>query len=48
MHAGWPMLDRMLALLYSHPQVYVDLGVIGYAVPRKEFHRRRAGAAGRR
>ena len=38
MHAGWPMLDEMLALLYSHPQVYVDLGVISWILPRKEFH----------
>lgn len=29
MHAGWPFLDEMKALLYAHPQVYVDLGVIG-------------------
>lgn len=39
MHAGWPMLDEMLALLYAHPQVYVDLGVISWILPRKEFHR---------
>ena len=38
MHAGWPMLDEMLALLYAHPQVYVDLGVISWILPRKEFH----------
>jgi len=23
MHAGWPFLDKMKALLYEHPQVYV-------------------------
>jgi len=39
MHAGWPMLDEMIALLYAHPQVYVDLGVISWILPRKEFHR---------
>jgi hypothetical protein len=39
MHAGWPMLDEMLALLYAHPQVYVDLGVISWVLPRKEFQR---------
>ena len=38
MHAGWPMLDEMVALLYAHPQVYVDVGVIDWALPRKEFH----------
>lgn len=39
MHAGWPMLDDLLALLWAHPQVYVDLGAIDWALPRAEFHR---------
>ena len=39
MHAGWPMLDDLLALLWAHPQVYVDLGVIDFALPPAEFHR---------
>jgi predicted TIM-barrel fold metal-dependent hydrolase len=38
MHAGWPMLDEMIALMWAHPQVYVDTGVIDWALPRKEFH----------
>ncbi|GEM_PF-1809866 len=38
MHAGWPMLDEMLGLLHAHPQVYVDIGVIDWALPEKEFH----------
>lgn len=38
MHAGWPMLDDMLATLYAHPQLYVDLGIICYALPKKEFY----------
>lgn len=39
MHAGYPMLDEMLAVLYAHPQVYVGLGVISFTQPRKAFHR---------
>jgi predicted TIM-barrel fold metal-dependent hydrolase len=39
MHAGWPMLDDLLALLWTHPQVYVGLGVIDWALPTAEFHR---------
>ena len=39
MHAGWPMLDQMIALVWAHPQVYVDTGVINWALPRKESHR---------
>ena len=38
MHAGWPMLDDLLALLYAHPQVHVDVGVIAMVLPRAEFH----------
>lgn len=38
MHAGWPMGDEMVALMYAHPQVYVDTGIIDYAFPRAEFH----------
>ncbi|WP_019991309.1 amidohydrolase family protein [Rudanella lutea] len=37
-HAGWPLLDDLLATLYTHPQAYVDLGVICYILPRKEFY----------
>lgn len=37
MHAGWPMGDQMVALLYAHPQVYVDTAVIAYTQPRAEF-----------
>src|SRR4051812_25092594 len=30
MHAGWPFLDEMIALLYAYPSVYVDVGVIDW------------------
>lgn len=39
MHAGWPMLDDLLAVLYAHPQVHLDVGIISYLLPRAEFHR---------
>jgi hypothetical protein len=39
MHAGWPMLDEMVGLLYAHPQVYVEVGAIAWSLPRPEFHR---------
>lgn len=39
MHAGYPMLDDLLALLYAHPQVYVDVAVIVYTQPRAAFYR---------
>lgn len=39
MHAGFPLLDDLLAVLYAHPQVYVDVGIIVYAHPRPTFYR---------
>jgi predicted TIM-barrel fold metal-dependent hydrolase len=39
MHAGWPMLEEMIGLLYAHPQVYVDIGVIDWYLPKAEFYR---------
>lgn len=38
MHAGWPMGDEMIALMLTHPSVYVELGVIDFAWPRAEFY----------
>jgi len=38
LHAGWPMLDDTLAMLWTHPQLYVDVGVISFALPRAAFH----------
>ncbi|MCI0625225.1 MAG: amidohydrolase family protein [Acidobacteria bacterium] len=39
MHFGSPLIDEMIALLYSHPQVYVDVAQNNWGFPRKEFHR---------
>lgn len=39
MHAGWPMIDDLLAIMWAHPQVYASVGVISYVLPRAEFHR---------
>jgi len=39
MHAGYPMLDDLLAVMYTHPRVYVDIGIIVYAQPRAAFYR---------
>lgn len=38
MHAGWPFLDEMVALLWLYPEVYVDVAVIDWYIPREEFH----------
>jgi uncharacterized protein len=39
MHAGWPKLDDLLALLWAYPRVHMDTGGICFALPRAEFHR---------
>jgi len=38
MHAGWPMIDEMVALLQANPQVYVDIAAIDWALPADEFY----------
>lgn len=38
MHAGYPMADRMIGLLYAHPQVCVDIAVLNWSEPRSEFY----------
>lgn len=38
MHAGYPLADRMRALLFSYPQVYVDIGGIVYTEPTTSFY----------
>jgi hypothetical protein len=40
MHAGWPRLESMLALLYAHPGVYVDVAALQapFMVPRVSYN----------
>jgi hypothetical protein len=38
MHAGFPLLEDLLAVLYAHPQVYVDVGVIVFTQTRASFY----------
>ncbi len=38
MHAGWPYLQETKAILYMYPQVYADVAVIDWIIPRAEFH----------
>jgi uncharacterized protein len=38
MHAGWPFVNEMIGLLYAHPQVYVDVGIIDWGRPEPDFH----------
>jgi predicted TIM-barrel fold metal-dependent hydrolase len=38
MHYGSPLVDEMIALLYSHPQVYVDIAQNDWGFPRAHFY----------
>ncbi|HWT13756.1 MAG TPA: amidohydrolase family protein [Allosphingosinicella sp.] len=38
MHAGYPLIDDLLALLYAHPQVYVDVSALVATEPRPAFY----------
>jgi uncharacterized protein len=38
MHAGYPLIDDLLALLHAHPQVYVDISAIVATEPRAAFY----------
>jgi uncharacterized protein len=38
MHAGWPYLEDTKAIMRAYPQVYADLAIIDWNLPREEFH----------
>jgi predicted TIM-barrel fold metal-dependent hydrolase len=37
MHGGWPYIDDVKALMYMHPNVYVDIAVLNWLLPQDEF-----------
>jgi predicted TIM-barrel fold metal-dependent hydrolase len=39
MHAGYPFLDDLLAVLFTHPQVYVEVSMLANVEPRPAFYR---------
>lgn len=39
MHYGSPLVDEMIALMYAHPQVYVDVAGNDWGYPRAHFYR---------
>lgn len=38
MHYGSPLVDEMIAMLFSHPNLYVDIASNNWGFPRKQFH----------
>lgn len=43
MHGGWPYLEDMKAMMYAHPQLYIDIAAIDWILPKKELHNFLAG-----
>ena len=38
MHAAYPFRDQMIYMLYMHPQLYVDVSVLQWAIPRPAYY----------
>jgi hypothetical protein len=38
MHFGSPFVDEMIALMYSHPQVFIDVAQNNWGFPREHFY----------
>lgn len=38
MHGGWPYIEDVKALMYAHPNVYVDIAVTNWILPQEEFN----------
>ncbi|HOZ25924.1 MAG TPA: amidohydrolase family protein [Hyphomonadaceae bacterium] len=38
MHAGYPLIDDLRAVMFAHPQLYVDISSIDYTEPREAFY----------
>ncbi len=37
-HAGWPMGEAMIAMMFAHPQLYVDIAILDWAYPDAQFY----------
>lgn len=38
MHGGWPYIEDLKGLMYAHPNVYVDISVLNWILPREELN----------
>ena len=38
MHGGWPYVEDIKALMYAHPQLYVDIAVLNWILPQEELN----------
>jgi len=38
MHGAWPYLEDLKAMMYAHPNVYIDIAVTNWIIPQNEFN----------
>lgn len=38
MHGGWPYIEDLKAMMYAHPNVYIDIAVTNWILPQVEFN----------
>jgi len=38
MHAGWPFIENMIAIMHTYKNVYVDTAFINTALPEQELY----------
>ena len=38
MHYGSPLVDEMIAMMFTHPNLYIDVSCNNWAFPRAQFH----------
>lgn len=39
MHGGWPYIEDVKAMMYAHPNLYLDIAVINWIFPKKECYK---------
>lgn len=37
-HAGWPYISETMAMMYIYPDLYADIGVLTWALPKDAFY----------
>ena len=37
-HAGWPYISETIAMMYIYPELYADIGILTWALPKETFY----------
>ncbi len=38
LYGAWPYVEDLKALMYAHPNVYIDVSVVNWILPQEEFN----------